>query len=277
MLSYYLYIFNYIYIRFLSFFNYIKSTQTQKHKNNIIVSLTTIPSRVPHIINTINSILMQTVLPSKIVIGIPLVSQREPHLKYIFHENILQHKLIDIIQYEEDKGPIMKLLTGLDYADKNTNIITIDDDTIYEEHLIETLITNIDNLHNVYCTIGRDSNNKKSFGSEVKEEKKQLRTLEGYGGVLYKKSVINAEPLLYMLETVSEICKYNDDLLISAYLQKEGINIQLIPYDVKEPINSSFFTKQTNPLWLINEEKGFFNNVAEELNLFTTLSRTFQV
>ena len=110
MLSYYLY---YIYIRFLSYFNYVTQSQKQKHSNDVIISLTTIPSRVSHIINTINSILMQTVLPSKIVIGIPLVAKREPHLKYIFPQNILQHDLIEIKQYAEDKGPIMKLLAGL--------------------------------------------------------------------------------------------------------------------------------------------------------------------
>ena len=263
---YFIYILNYIFIRLISLINILYPTSSENINNNLIVSFTTIPSRSSYITNTINSILMQTVLPRKIVIGIPKIANREPNLKYKFPKSILKNDLIEIVKYDEDKGPIMKLLTGIDNSKDNELIITIDDDTIYEKHLIESLLKYKDG-ETVFCTIGRNQKNEKCFGNTILLPE-ITTTLEGYGGVLYNKNNFIDNKINDFLKTTSEKQKFNDDLLISYFLKKNSIFIKRIPYSIKEPITSSFFTKNTNPLWMINENKGYFKETSQYYNLF---------
>lgn len=271
MIFFIYYLFSYIYIKLIGYFNYIidiKYIKKIKDKNtldSLIVTLTTIPSRSPYILDTINSILCQTVLPSKICIGIPYSSAREPHLKYAFPQKIHMHPLINIIYYESDDGPIMKLLTGLREG-WNGTIITIDDDTIYEKHLIENLTKqfNASLQKNVICSIGRN----KEF-DKIYSESTLLTTLEGYGGVLYNSSFFN---LLEMENKIKEMPYYirtNDDLFISAYLRDHNIKIQCIKNHIKEPFCRFINTNNSNPLWSINEENddnSYFNQSKKKLN-----------
>ena len=185
-----MYFFTYLYIKIISFFNYLIHNEDINCKNKVIISLTTIPSRSCYILDTLNSILNQTQLPSMIYIGIPYISLREPGLDYTFPKKIYNHKLIKIVYYENDDGPIMKLLTGLrelQLLKKDYKIITIDDDMIYNKHLIENLMRAYDkneyDKNNVYCTIGRNA-----IGEKIFNTSNLLQTVEGYGGVIYNSS-----------------------------------------------------------------------------------------
>lgn len=261
MIIYLEYVFSYIYIFILSTINRLITTEKKDYNNNIIVSFTTIPSRSPYIINTINSILNQTVLPRKIYIGIPIVSSREPLLEYNLSNVIQTNKMIKIVYYNEDSGPIMKLLTGLDKCNTDDMIITIDDDTIYEKHLIEILSKNaMSDFNSVHCTIGRDKYSKKKYGTYTKCT---LRTLEGYGGVIYRKHFFNN------FNIINNKCfRTNDDLVISAYLKNNNIKINKVSYFIREPFCRYLFTSQSNPLYMINESNNVFNIAANELLLF---------
>tara|TARA_B100000029_G_scaffold309682_1_gene302223 strand:+ start:209 stop:943 length:735 start_codon:yes stop_codon:yes gene_type:complete len=103
----------------------------------IYVSLTTIPSRVKNINKTIESLLNQRKQPDKIFINLPSTYKR-------FNENIneeeIKHinnnKVIEIVRCE-DFGPGTKLLGSLDKFDKNSLLILVDDDHIYENFMIE--------------------------------------------------------------------------------------------------------------------------------------------
>ena len=231
--------------------------------SNIIVSLTTIPSRSPYILSTINSILNQTILPHHIYIGIPYSSLREPGLDYNFPKYIYNNTLINIIYYDKDDGPIMKLLTGLRESKTACNIITIDDDTIYEKHLIENLLSKSYGENNVYCTIGRNNR-----GIKVYSEPVIVRTLEGYGGVKYNSTLFNLDHFEKALQSIPDYIRLNDDLFISHYLKENNIRINCIRNNIIEPICSYLDPKQSNPLWILNKNQENFNKTTTVLKIF---------
>ena len=256
------YILSYLYIQILGFLNILVKPDKNNINSNVIVSLTTIPSRSYFIINTINSILLQTIVPRKIYIGIPLKSKREPYLQFKFTDNITHNSIVEIITYDMDSGPIMKLITGLDQL--TDMIITVDDDTIYEKHLIENLIKNNDKSL-VYCTIGRDIYGNKLYGTKT-----ILRSVEGYGGVLYRKNMFDSNFKDNLINQPYYIYT-NDDLYISSYLYNKKIEIYCIDNNINEPFCTYLNTIKSNPLWIINEKNNNFNMAKEQLRLFKTM------
>jgi hypothetical protein len=236
------------------------------NEKNVIVSMTTIPSRSRTILPTILSILRQTIVPDVIFIGIPLQSMREPDTEYSFPESVLHCPNIHIVYYEKDLGPIMKLTTGLDVNDNplHKRIITMDDDTVYEKHCIETLLQMEPNV--VCCLIGRDHTGKKIYGNQPPCI---VKSLEGYGGVLYDPLFFEKDFLQY---TTSFAVRMNDDLAISHYLDRKKILIKKKQYFVCEPLNTFLFLSRfSNPLWLQNKKDHLFEKAEEELGLFSIM------
>jgi hypothetical protein len=138
-----------------------------------IISLTTMPCRFKNIHLTIDSILNQTILPTKIIIHIPR--------KYNFrvHTEISKDKIDSFINkysdtnivvniIENDYGPGTKLL-GLLSSDTitdikpDTYIILIDDDNIYKPYMIE-YFDNYMKINNCVCASYYVYNNKINIG-----------------------------------------------------------------------------------------------------------------
>lgn len=118
-------------------------------------SLTTIPSRIPKLEKTINSLLRQTVLPDKIIVQIP----REYNFRFrgekvntkiidLFYEKYENYRDIVIFHYvDEDDGPGTKLTGFLKTREyylsavlnsNNSFVIVVDDDVEYQKHFIES-------------------------------------------------------------------------------------------------------------------------------------------
>jgi len=118
----------------------------------IYVSLTTIPSKFKYLNLTIDSLLKQTYLPYQIIINIPKnynfrfnnlsISEEEidSFIKNYHNNNLIIFNLLD-----EDDGPGTKLTGLLKYStlDKNSYIILIDDDVVYETSMIKGFVDNI--------------------------------------------------------------------------------------------------------------------------------------
>lgn len=264
------YILKYIYIRILSYFELLIDVNPNKiqHKE-IIVSMTTIPSRSLYLFETVNSILNQTVLPRKIYIGICQKSLRENKLDYNIHLSIKNHPLVEIIYLDVDFGPIMKLITGLKVCKESDRIITVDDDTIYSDRMIEYFIKeNSKNPDSVLCNIGRIHQEHFNIvtSKKVFRTAQQIDSLEGYGGVMYLPQFFNLNELLNFLEKASYSIKCNDDIVISIYLYNRKRKILSIITDINEPFTRVFFTQNTNPLWIENEKKNLQHLLNLELN-----------
>ena len=102
----------------------------------IYISLTTIPQRVKNLNKSIESLLKQSHKPDKIFVNIPFKYRR-------FTETINDDQIpkfdSDIVEITrcEDCGPGTKLLGSLNKLEKNSLLILVDDDHIYEDYMIE--------------------------------------------------------------------------------------------------------------------------------------------
>ena len=102
----------------------------------IYVSLSTIPQRIKNLSKSVESLLSQTQKPDRIFINIPLKYRR-------FSETIedkqipkFDNNFVEITRCE-DSGPGTKLLGSLNKLEKNSLLILVDDDHVYEDYMIE--------------------------------------------------------------------------------------------------------------------------------------------
>ena len=107
------------------------------------VSLTTLPSRIDNIKETLYSIKKQTLQPDKIYLNLPLKFKR---LKDQFFKQNQIDKLEDYklqISRCEDFGPATKLMGSIELIKNNYDcVILLDDDHIYHKNCFEILIEN---------------------------------------------------------------------------------------------------------------------------------------
>ena len=97
----------------------------------VVVSLTTIPSRLTRLRPTLNSLLTQDYPPTAIYLAVPRRSAREPK-PYQMPGWLVQHPAVTVIDCERDWGPASKLLPALlaERERPDTLIIAVDDDNI---------------------------------------------------------------------------------------------------------------------------------------------------
>ncbi len=107
------------------------------------VSLTSIPSRIDNIQETLFSIENQTIKPVKIFLNLPFKFLRFPDYKFT-EEQIERLNIFDVeISRCEDYGPATKLMGSISEIRKGYDcVILIDDDHIYHKSTFEILIDN---------------------------------------------------------------------------------------------------------------------------------------
>ena len=116
----------------------IEEWQTHWEKNNdrsdIVICLTTIPSRLPHIDATLKSLLYQTRAPLKIRLHLPRMSRREKTL-YDPPSWLRSLKAVEIVPCD-DYGPATKLIPALYDEAPDTKLLVVDDDKLYPPNLV---------------------------------------------------------------------------------------------------------------------------------------------
>ena len=102
----------------------------------IYISISTIPQRLKHLIESVNSLLNQTRKPDKIFVNIPYKYKR---FKETIEDNQIPKFDSSIVEITrcEDCGPGTKLLGSLNKFEKNSLVILADDDHVYENYMIE--------------------------------------------------------------------------------------------------------------------------------------------
>lgn len=109
--------------------------------SEVIISLTTIPSRVRHLSRLLDNIADQTVVPSRIELNIPTEYHKRNLGKL---DRSLIPEGIDVYDCA-DYGPATKILPTLKrYAGRDIQIIYCDDDRIYHKNWIRNLVTAAD-------------------------------------------------------------------------------------------------------------------------------------
>ena len=105
-----------------------------ENRSEIVISLTTTPSRIALLEHTLKSLLDQSRMPARIVLNVPHHSQREG-VAYSIPESLKPLKSLDIRRCE-DLGPATKLIPALRAEAPDTPILVLDDDRIYPAWLI---------------------------------------------------------------------------------------------------------------------------------------------
>ena len=202
----------------------------QENKRRIIVSLTTSPRRIKLMEKTIESILNQTIQPDLIRINIPKIFKRTGET-YEIPNYLLNHPKIQIVEYEKDYGPIMKILpTIIDYKDhSDANIIYTDDDVLMLPKTIETFLEFSD-TENILCFSGIEFNGVKKW---IRNKLPSFVNVpEGYMGVYINKKVLNKIKYsimdYYNIISENEYCFTSDDLMLGNFFAMNEIFVYRI-------------------------------------------------
>jgi hypothetical protein len=161
----------------------------------------------------------------------------------------LPEKIIDIttvVRTEIDYGPITKIYGGLTMeADPETLIISCDDDVIFEPTFVETLIKHHQThpqevicgtgallskglpLISIISTVPPFHHWKSFLGFNLGPEGRRVDLIFGVAGVLYSRGFFPPNHLLhekiFQHSLADEAIFHNDDVLISGYLNSQGI------------------------------------------------------
>lgn len=225
----------YVIISFIITVLFVVITKKIYKKQKIIVSITTSPRRIYLMKNVIDSILNQSVTPDYIRINIPFIHKRS-NQSYKIPTFILNNPKIKVYVYDEDFGPIMKILPSI-IEEKNATIIYTDDDVLMLPKTIEVFVNYSSNDPNyVYCLSGFGYhrnfmwNYTKNFFSEF------VNIPEGYMSVCLHSSLIKRIDKK-LLQKYYEVCKHNefcftsDDLVLGNFFAMNNIKIIRIHED----------------------------------------------
>ena len=212
-----------------------RNDDIQKNEDPIIVvSLTTSPRRINMIEKTIDSILNQSIPPDLIRINIPTIFKRTGEM-YSIPNFLLNHPKIQVVQYKEDYGPIMKILpTIMDYKDhSNVSIIYTDDDVIMLPKTIETFVNvgnNNTHSQHVLCFSGFQFNGRKRW---IRNETECFVNIpEGYMCIYLNNNVLNKMRYslmdYYKITSQNEYCFTSDDLIMGNFYAMNGIFVYKI-------------------------------------------------
>ncbi|HIF07853.1 MAG TPA: hypothetical protein EYQ64_13160 [Gemmatimonadetes bacterium] len=225
----------------------------------VVVSLTSIPSRLGHVFPTLNSILLQSRAPSAIYLNLPASSKREGDT-YHMPPGIEKDPRITVCQSGEDVGPIMKLLPVLEREpDPETVIITVDDDVVYPREMIETFLDMSESLPGAALGFrgwrlpeDGDLANRMILHANQVSRPFSVDILCGVSGAMYLRR--HFDPGFFDRSDLPPEGYFVDDLCISGYLHRGGVMKYIVPYPIREPFSSYIRNSRSNPLWKINRD-----------------------
>jgi len=201
---------------------------------NYVACFTTIPSRIPHIHITLNSLLNQTRQFDQIFICIPNYSVRFS-TPYVVPESIANRKDCEVIRCT-DYGPATKILGLLGHPDigPETKIFFCDDDRIYPSDRAELFYTAaLDHPDTVICqatnpywkffqaSLVYDYNSDRMFPAGRQGIRAGwVDIFEGFGGVLVQPSFFTKD-----VYAIPDDFVVVDDIWLSGHIKSNGIHI----------------------------------------------------
>ena len=199
----------------------------RRRKKKVIISLTSIPSRIDTTWITVESILRQNYRPDKIILW--LGEEQFKNIK--IPDTLLEQKRRGLeIRFCKDIGPYTKIIYTLEEYPEDI-IISVDDDIIYANSLVRLLVEAYTRNQDCICAhrthwIGIRNNgfptrynrwtwyqSRKDVGSRNKEVRSERNFLTGVGGVLYPphslyKDVLKRELFLKLSPKADDIWLY---------------------------------------------------------------------
>lgn len=200
-----------------------------------LCSLTTTPRRLQKLEPTLDSLLMQSVSPEYIIVNIPYESRRGG--SYGDLPPFLYKDARIILNRGIDYGPVTKLVGGLELVwekvCEETWMVVVDDDVRYPSTLLEVYQQSIKDA-------GRSAY---GFAGLVVERgryvqplgnRQDMDVLEAFASVALHPSFFTRDDFMSYLSHVlaHQDCLYSDDLVISHYLQRNGVRLVLLRNDI---------------------------------------------
>jgi len=204
---------------------------------NYVISLTSHGTRLKHVSKCIFSILKQCNIPICLTVYKNDICNITDNLKLLIDTNT-----IELIIAEEDLGSNLKYYYAMKkYKDKQ--IITLDDDIIYENDVISSLINESKNFPDVVCarrvhliTFDKDGNaldnsNWKYEYNKINEPS-DLLYATGVGGVIYPINFyLNAK--IEENKSLMEKLKYQDDMFLKTLEIKYNFKVKYVKNNQK--------------------------------------------
>ena len=194
------------------------------NKNKLIISLTTIPTRINEIEPVLESLLNQTIKADMIYINIPKKYSRFSECAKV--PDFITNKYNDrvkIFYLEKDYGPATKFIGSLlnpDISDKD--IILITDDDIEKTKLWTTKLLNC-YAHTKVCCF-----EERKIGKEI---------IWGYLGFCFRKDLFDLTDMLMFFNQIKTNCYLVDDHWLTGYCHYKKIKIDNIHLDKSTEIN----------------------------------------
>ncbi len=206
-------------------------------RDDLVVTLSSIPSRMESLAPTLHSLLDQTVPPKEIVLALPDWSAREKR-GYRVPREIAEHPRIRILASERDWGPATKLIPALlDYADRpGTMLVAVDDDNVYPRTFLETFVRWADVLPSGALTLRgcrvppsrRWADCAEYKGSTI-ERPNRTDIVEGCAGILVRPAFF--DEAFFAFEDAPEEAFYVDDVWVSGHLARRRVPAWVIPFE----------------------------------------------
>ena len=194
-----------------------------KSKSRVVISMTTIPSRLNKIAPTLCSILSQTRRVDEIRLNIPYRSRKGE--KYNIPKCFNKFRYIKIYRTNKDYGPSTKLLPTLK-DEKHSSIIVIDDDMIYGSDLVRQLVRSfVKHKEKVAITYYgcNQKDDKMSRTWKFLQGDKYVYLLFGCGGYILKGTMLPDEVFDY--DNGPKEAVFVDDNWISGWLWMAGVKV----------------------------------------------------
>lgn len=194
-------------------------SSTMISQSPLIVSMTTLPSRMPHLRSTLDSLKQQTRQPERVYLCLPRWSRRE-QCAYVTPAWLSEYAgWVQVVDCADDFGPGSKLLGCLDHLPANACLVVVDDDMRYKKFFLEM-------LHEAQCADQTASFSFYTFpcGPFV--------VGQGADGFSF-----NSANLVGIRDFAARALQHPslrlvDDLWISAYLQRCGVAVKSLQHKI---------------------------------------------
>lgn len=218
----------------------------------VYISLTTIPSRIKGIGKTIDSLINQSVKPTRIFLNIPV----KYNLRFnnaVKDSDIpkFDDSIVEVVRCSHDYGPGTKLMGNVDFLKRETDaiVILVDDDFGYDKELVKKSLKVIEKNKNVGTTGSYRKILNYSFGGAWKS-------------FAFSTHLLSRIRDFYNLIRNNRQILHHDDYWISFYLHYAGLK-------KIEPLNISAKSIQSeiNALSLISDKvykRGTLNRICFE-------------
>ena len=190
----------------------------------VIVSMTTIPSRIPHALKLAQEELVNQTCHG-VWVNIPRVYKRFPDWTGEVSQTF-SNKRVRMHRECEDLGPATKVFGAALELEPEDIIVYLDDDTSYDMRLVTHLLK----WHKVYnCAVGLSGFSFENYfkGYFPREHGASVDVLEGYGAVLVKAGWIQSIYPTFM-KLIDE-AKFADDIVLSILLKRvAGVDLKTV-------------------------------------------------